>query len=96
MLKIDDFSDRVGSRFAIVTDSPGIPELVLTEAAPLPLHGATDPPRAPFSLVFDQPGTRILPQGLYRLRHADMGDLDIFLVPMAQNPSTVRYCATFN
>jgi hypothetical protein len=95
-LKLEDFSDHVGASFAFVTDTAGVPDLVLTEAGPLPLHGRTDLPRPPFSLVFDLPGALLLPQGVYHLRHPELGEIEMFLVPMAQDASAVRYCATFN
>ena len=49
-----------------------------------------------FSIYFDGPPDQLLPQQLYHLEHADMGGLDIFLVPIAGNEKGFRYEAVFN
>ena len=37
----------------------------------------------------------MLPQAIYGLRHADLGLLEIFIVPIAQRADGVRYQAIF-
>ena len=49
-----------------------------------------------FSIYFDGPPDRLLPQGLHHLEHADMGGLDLFLVPIARDEKKFRYEAVFN
>jgi len=49
-----------------------------------------------FSIYFDGPPDRRLPQGLHHLEHADMGGLDLFLVPIAGDEKKLRYEAVFN
>ena len=49
-----------------------------------------------FSIYFDGPPDRRLPQGLHHLEHADMGGLDLFLVPIAGDEKKFRYEAVFN
>lgn len=49
-----------------------------------------------FSVYFDGPGEKCLPQGLYRLTHDQMGEFDLFLVPIAKKESGFRYEAVFN
>lgn len=49
-----------------------------------------------FSIYFDGPPDHQLPQKLYRLEHADMGGLDIFLVPIARDEKALHYEAVFN
>jgi len=49
-----------------------------------------------FSIYFEGPPDRRLPQGLYHLEHADMGSLDLFLVPIAGDEKKFRYEAVFN
>ena len=96
LLRLEDFADHIGAGFAFAPAIEGVPDLVLTEANALPLHGGVNLPRAPFSLVFDMPGAIVLPQGMYRLNHPSREAVEVFLVPMAQDASAVRYCATFN
>ena len=49
-----------------------------------------------FSLFFDGPLDRYLPQRVYRLTHEAMGEIDIFLVPIEKKESAFRYEAVFN
>lgn len=49
-----------------------------------------------FSIYFDGPPDRRLPQGLHHLEHADMGGFDLFLVPIAGDEKKLRYEAVFN
>ena len=49
-----------------------------------------------FSIYFEGPPDRRLPQKLYHLEHADMGGLDLFLVPIAADEKKLRYEAVFN
>lgn len=48
-----------------------------------------------YSLVFQSaPGTP-LPQSMYRLNHADLGEFDLFIVPIGEDDAGVRYEAVF-
>src|SRR3954471_23946464 len=91
-----NFADKVGDVFAVgEPDMPAIP-LTLTEATALPARYGLPNARAPFSLVFLGKDPRVLPQKLYRLEHADMGVVTIFLVPIGKDARGVSYQATFN
>jgi hypothetical protein len=52
--------------------------------------------RQPFSLIFTAPATHVLPQSIYRVGHASLGALDVFLVPVGLRDSRVEYQAVFN
>lgn len=94
----DRFTDRVGERFELTSlgDRPTYVELVeVTESAEL---GGTDPEgrqRHQFSLVFRGGPAAPLPQATYRLAHADLGDLELFLVPLGPDAVAMRYEAAF-
>ncbi|SRR5579885_2589998 len=95
-LMLEDFADKVGEAFAFADpDVPPIP-LTLTQAQPLPAHSGLPGVRPPFSLMFLGKDPRVLPQRLYRLRHAALGPLTIFLVPVGKDAQGVSYQATFN
>lgn len=95
-LVFEDFKDRVGSVFTPnEPEVPAIP-LVLNEAELLPANHAPPGLRPPFSLVFLGADEHILPQRLYRLRHEQMGELVIFLVPVGKDGRGVSYQAVFN
>lgn len=49
-----------------------------------------------FSLLFQGPSEAPVAQGIYRVDHDKLGDLDLFLVPIAKDDSGVRYEAIFN
>ena len=95
-LVFEDFVDKVGDVFPISEEGvPAIP-LILREAEPL--NPATGLPgvRPPFSLVFLAKDPRVLPQRLYRMEHEELGELSIFLVPVAKDKDGVSYQAVFN
>ena len=48
-----------------------------------------------YSLEFLGPRLPILPQRIYGLRNENMGELEIFLVPIGANQEGVRYEAIF-
>jgi hypothetical protein len=52
--------------------------------------------RAPFSLVFEGPVDRIMPQGIYRLEHEQLTPLELFVVPLAPENGNARYQAIFS
>ena len=50
-----------------------------------------------FSLIFHGPGDRMIPQGVYTLRHTLVGEQEIFLVPvLGSTPDRALYQACFN
>jgi hypothetical protein len=95
-LVFEDFKDRVGSVFTPC--GPEIPPIPLTldEAKPLPAHFGLADVRPPFSLIFIGASDLILPQMIYRLRHDEMGEVSIFLVPIGKDQRGVSYQAVFN
>ena len=75
------FAPCVGQTFEAVLTDGRVP-LTLAEVRPL---GAARPgtTREPFALVFHCEPTVRLPQHIYRLEHATLGEMEIFLVPVA-------------
>src|SRR2546423_2319546 len=49
-----------------------------------------------FSVFFDGPPDTRLPQEIYQLRHSQMGEFEIFLVPVSGDEKAFRYEAVFN
>jgi len=94
-LTIETFRDRVGQTF---TDDESGAELTLEEVEDLTPVAKNVPAdsRAPFSLVFTAPGETVAPQGIRSLRHEELGELPLFLVPIAQDAAGVRYQAIFS
>jgi hypothetical protein len=90
-LTVDAFAGRVGERFRLVADEETL-EVTLVECEPL---GGTALSRVPFSLVFLGPREPLLPQRIYPLGHDELGELEMFLVPIAQDAEGTRYEAVF-
>jgi uncharacterized protein DUF6916 len=49
-----------------------------------------------FSVFFEGPVDIKLPQQTYRLQHEQMGEIEIFLVPVSVNEQGFQYEAVFN
>jgi hypothetical protein len=84
-LTVDQFAALRGERFRI-----GAPpfEAELVEVTEIPREPGG---RAPFSLVFQGGPGAPLPQRIHRVEHAELGAMEIFLVPIAAD----RYEAVF-
>lgn len=93
-----DFLDNVGTEFTVTGELGGHAlVLELVSVTPLPSTGVGQ--RAePFSLEFRGPDEPLLEQRIHALKHDELGDLDLFLVPLGPDPETgrMRYEAIFN
>lgn len=76
-------------RVAAAGEGPGHLELREAAAAPGDSSGRS------WSLVFHADGG-LLPQGTWHLRHDVLGELALFLVPVARTEDGYRYQAVFN
>jgi hypothetical protein len=73
-------------------------EMVLLEATASSEPGGPGPDgqqRRQFSLVFRGPAAPVLPQRTYVLAHAELGELQLFLVPIGADAEGMRYEAAF-
>lgn len=96
LLMLEDFAGSVNETFTASLAGMNL-DFVLVEAAPLPQAGAARPvARAPFSLLFRNTATVLFPQQIYPMRHPRLGELGIFLVPIAQERAGFLYQAIFN
>lgn len=93
-LTIDDFLAHLNQTFQLALDDTSSLVLELVEANKLgrqPDEGR----RHAFSIIFHGPAEPLLPQQIYRLNHAEMGSLDLFLVPLGPTRTGLRYEAVF-
>jgi uncharacterized protein DUF6916 len=93
-----DFAGRVGDSFDVTGDGRAALPIELVEATESTEPGGQGPDgrtRKQFSLVFRGPASTYLPQATYRLSHAELGELDVFLVPVGTEPDGLRYQAAF-
>jgi hypothetical protein len=90
-----EFSQHVGTQFQLSLDQQPI-ELKLSAVKGYPAGPNEQDGMERFSAFFDGPAQPQLPQSLYRLTHEQMGEFDIFLVPIAKVAEGFRYEAVFN
>lgn len=101
-LTIDDFAVHKDSTFRIslAPEAELEMELVLSEVQALSdlrrrPSGDAVPGSPAFSLLFHGPPTPILPQRIYPLDHPELGQLEIFVVPLGPDAKGMRYQAIF-
>jgi hypothetical protein len=94
LLTLEQFAGCVNETFTAAMNDMNI-EFVLVEAAPLQTS-ANNPMRAPFSLLFRNTSPILFPQQIYPMRHPRIGELGVFLVPIAQERAGFLYQAVFN
>jgi hypothetical protein len=92
------FAPAVGDTFVLAADDAGALELELLESR---LHDPDAPAedasgaRAPFTLTFRGPAEPVLSQRIYHLEHPSLGELEIFMVPIAHDDAGTIYEAIF-
>jgi len=87
-----DFAACVNQDFEIATKGAAL-VLQLFEARSRP---APDAGRDPFTVTFRGPAPMRLPQGIYRLSNAQMGEMEIFLVQIAADQDSSTFEVVFN
>jgi len=95
--RLADFAQWLGREFRVSDDSGGEVALELVEAKSLPARRGAPRPE-PFSLIFRGSPDRPLDQRIQIMEHDQLGQLDLFLVPIG--PGSDRcgpyYQAIFN
>jgi hypothetical protein len=107
LLGLQFFAPLVGSVFHVSAGGASI-DLVLTKVTPLPPPRQIDratgkaipidrlPARLePFSLLFQGPPDKLLPQAIHRLTPESGESLEIFLVPIGRDEKALTYEAVF-
>lgn len=88
-----DFAGCVNQDFEVVTET-GPRVLQLADAQPLPARAGTA--RDPFTLTFRGPAELRLPQAIYKMSNAQLGDMEIFIVQIAADQTSSTFEAVFN
>lgn len=95
LLTLDHFSGCVNDTFSAALSDAEVP-FVLVEARALANTAPPSGARVPFSLLFRNGAAFLFPQQIYRMRHPRLGEVGIFLVPVAQETGGFLYQAVFN
>jgi hypothetical protein len=90
-LRREQFIPYLNSQFQVGTGAEPI-TLELTEVSELRSSRHNEA----FSLVFRGRNDQYLPQAMYRFQHSQLGEFDLFIVPIGQDPQGFYYEALFN
>ena len=88
----EQFSQHVNTRFDVQLDETNATQLELVEISPLNVY----PRQEEFSIILRGPLTQFLGQGVRFLSHEQMGEFELFIVPIRQDDKGFYYEAIFN
>lgn len=94
-LALSLFDGHVGDSFEVSGAEPPM-QFVLAEAEPLRSAARPSDPDRSFSLVFTGPDDQPLDQQTLTLRHGSLGELVLFVVPIAERDGRRHYEAVIN
>ena len=92
----EEFSKHVNTKFRVGLDGDKSLELELDEVKSYLSQSNEQTGMERFSLYFNGPNQPFLSQASYAMDHDQMGEFEIFIVPLAQNEAGFRYESVFN
>jgi hypothetical protein len=96
ILTAQEFSRHLNTTFHTILDDGPAVALQLVLVKPFKHNAPEETGMEQFSAFFVGGLDALLPQRTYRLRHEEMGEFDIFLVPISRKEEGYRYEAVFN
>jgi hypothetical protein len=91
-----EFSQHVNSKFRVNVGAESGVDLELVEVKGYMRKENEQTGMERFSIYFQGPGEPHLPQKLYTFQHDQMGEFDLFVVPVGKTEKGFRYEAVFN
>lgn len=91
-LTYEEFVQQMNSKFRVQHEQFGDVELELTEVSDVKLLGNQEQ----FAVVFRGPLEAFLGQATHPVAHEQMGNFELFLVPVSQDANGFNYEAVFN
>ena len=88
----ESFAACLNAEFQVVERDSAAFALRLSEVS----DGLSTPRQEAFSVIFRGPLDRFIQQGTYQLRNEKLGELQLFLVPIARDNDGYQYEAVFN
>jgi hypothetical protein len=92
----EDFKRHEGTKFLVRVEAPRPLELELTQVKSYNPQASENNNMERFSLFFDGPADMFLQQGLYPLEHPEMGEMQLFMVPIGRGEHGFQYEVVFN
>lgn len=94
-LRLEHFTDHLNKDFVAATGQ-GNTSFALVKIESLSEETPAGLTRPPFVLIFHNQSETLFPQGIYAMRHPELGAVDIFLVPIERGAPGFVYQAVFN
>lgn len=91
-LQHETFASNLNTTFQVSTDNAETIAATLVEVSELTLSARQER----FAIVFRLPNEPFLGQGMRRLQHESMGEMELFLVPISSDDEGTCYEAVFN
>lgn len=91
-LQHENFAGQLNTTFRVKVDDANTADLVLAEVSEL----KTSPSQEQFAIVFRGPLKDFLEQGMREFEHDEMGEFELFLVPIKQDDDGFYYESVFN
>ncbi len=88
----DAFAGCLNTRFRLMDGPEASFDLELAEVSELKVASR----QQFFSIYFEGPASQLLSQRIYRLSHDTLGEMDLFLVPIAKRGESILYEVVFN
>jgi len=88
----ENFAAQLNTKFRVQIDETNAVDLVLAEVSELKSTARQEQ----FAIVFHGPLDGFLGQGLREFEHDEMGEFDLFLVPIGKDDNSYSYEAVFN
>ena len=88
----ENFAAQLNKKFRVQIDEANAVDLVLAEVSEL----KSSPRQEQFSIIFRGPLETFLGQGLRQVNQDEMGEFDLFLVPIGRDDDSYSYEAVFN
>ena len=96
-LRLESFTPHLNTTFRVFYAQDESLEVVLIEATDPDAHKEIKPKRqVRFSLLFRGQKDKLLWHGIYKFRHEQMGEFDLYIAPVEQDEEAVYYEAVFN
>ena len=95
-IDLETFDKCLNTKFTIQIDDATSAELELIEVSPLTGADSSNEARKPFSLLFRGSPDLALEQQMHELKHPELGNLAVFMVPLAPDKQGSIFECVFN
>lgn len=95
-LSEEDYAKHLHTKFRVRSDGPAEVELELAEVVGYEGGPSEERGMSRFSIFFESPPEVFLQQGTYTLEHEQLGEVLLFVVPVARTERGFRYESVFN